>query len=305
MTEAIIAPAAVQTGPPDGYLPIAEHGIIGDLHTIALVGTDGSIDWYCPNRFDAPSVFGAILDCKKGGYWRVAPAVEGAQAKQLYMPDTNVLITRYLSPQGVAEVIDFMPIGQPGRLVRRVLGIKGEMPMRVEVEPRFDYARASHETTLDDRGAVFASPDLTLCLNSATAKLEPTEQGVVGSFVVRPEESVSFILGPERCDLDEGEVRDLFAETVEFWRRWLHKSRYHGRWREAVHRSALTLKLLTYKPSGAIVAAPTTSLPEQLGGERNWDYRYVWVRDAAFCVYALLRLGLAGQAEAFMRFLTT
>jgi GH15 family glucan-1,4-alpha-glucosidase len=302
MTEAIVAPAAVKTGPPDGYLPIAEHGIIGDLHTIALVGTDGTIDWYCPDRFDAPSVFGALLDRRKGGYWRIAPACP-AESKQLYFPDTNVLLTRFLSEKGVAEVIDFMPIGQPARLVRRVLGIKGEMPLRLEVEPRFDYARADHETTVDDKGAVFASPDLTLCLNSPVG-LEKTERGVTATFTVGSEQSVSFVLGEDRCVYEEAEVRELFNETIEFWRRWLHQSRYRGRWRESVHRSALTLKLLTYMPTGAIVAAPTTSLPEQLGGERNWDYRYTWIRDAAFSLYALLRLGFTGEAGAFMEWLT-
>src|ERR671937_2702589 len=196
MTEAIVAPAAVRTGPPDGYLPIAEHGIIGDLHTIALVGTDGTIDWYCPDRFDAPSVFGALLDREKGGYWRIAPAGEGWTSKQLYFPDTNILITRFLHSGGIAEVIDFMPTDRPGLLVRRVLSVHGETTFRLELEPRFDYGRAEHETALHDDGAAFASPGRTLHL-AAPVPLERTERGAAAMFTVAGEESASFVLGGE------------------------------------------------------------------------------------------------------------
>jgi GH15 family glucan-1,4-alpha-glucosidase len=288
--------------PPEGYLPIDAHGIVGDLHTVALVGTEGTIDWYCPGRFDAPSVFGALLDRQKGGYWRIAPVGKGWTSKQLYFPETNVLITRFLSAGGIAEVLDFMCTCRPGLLVRRVLSVHGETTFRLECEPRFDYARADHETTVDDVGAVFASRDLTLNL-AAPISLERTERGAASTFTVGGEESVSLVLGEERRSYSEDEVRHLFIGEVTYWQDWLRRSTYTGRWRETVHRSALTLKLLTYAPTGAIVAAATTSLPEQVGGERNWDYRFTWIRDASFTLYALLRLGFTDEAEAFDRWL--
>jgi GH15 family glucan-1,4-alpha-glucosidase len=315
MTEMTLTePAAEQTPARSGYLPIADHGIIGDLHSVALVGTDGTIDWYCPQRFDAPSVFGALLDKDKGGHYRIAPAGDDWTSTQFYFPDTNVLVTRFLSPSGVAELIGFMPIAQTSaeehrhRLVRRALGIKGEMRFKIEVEPRFDYARAEHETHVDDQGAVFATRDLKLGLTSRIP-LERTAHGAAGEFTLAAGESASFVLEVLEGDRDrraysEEQTRDLFVETISYWNAWLAKSNYRGRWREMVHRSALTLKLLTYRPSGAIVAAATTSLPEQLGGERNWDYRFTWIRDASFSMYALLRLGFTEEADAFMGWLT-
>ena len=294
------------------YLPIAEHGVIGDLHTVALVGTDGTIDWYCTPRFDSPSVFASILDKERGGFYRIAPAAVDYTVKQLYFPDTNVLITRFLTPDGVAEVEDFMPIHRDPHhqrhLVRRVVGVRGEMRLRVECQPRFDYGRASHEVEIADHGALFRSPALTLAL-STEVPLERRDAGVVGEFTLSAEQTATFAL--EQADdgmlpppLHQDEATALFERTVRYWRGWLGHSRYQGRWREMVHRSALTLKLLTYRPTGAIVAAPTASLPEQLGGERNWDYRYTWIRDAAFSLYALLRLGFTEEAEAFMAWLT-
>ena len=296
----------------DAYLPIAEHGVIGDLHTIALVGTDGTIDWYCPLRFDSPSVFAAILDRRQGGRWRIAPTTAEGTVKQLYFPDTNVLITRFLTATGVGEVQDFMPVEGPvethrHRLVRRVLCVRGEMSFHVEVDPRFDYARAEHETTFHERGAVFDGPDLTLSLHSPV-ELRPLHGGAQCEFRLHPTETATFVLEscrrgePPHAYTEEESLR-LFEATVGFWRRWVGQSRYSGRWRETVHRSALTLKLLTYRPTGALVAAPTTSLPERIGGERNWDYRYTWIRDAAFSVYALLRLGFTEEASAFMGWL--
>jgi GH15 family glucan-1,4-alpha-glucosidase len=296
-----------------GYVPIAEHGIIGDLHTAALVATDGTIDWYCCPHFDSPSVFGAILDRQRGGYYRIAPAKAGWTPKQLYFPDTNVLITRFLTRDGVGEVQDFMPIHEtPGsvfrhRLIRRVLGVRGELTFRVEVEPRFNYGRDPHTTVFHENGVVFRSEGMSLALESATP-LTLTDTGVTCEITLSPGESVTFVL--ERVTEDyvprpysENETREAFDRTIEYWRRWLSKSRYQGRWREVVHRSALTLKLLTYRPTGGIVAAPTTSLPEHIGGGRNWDYRYTWIRDAAFSLYALLRLGFTDEAAAFMDWL--
>ncbi len=290
------------------YLPIAEHGIIGDLRTVALVGTDGTIDWYCCPRFDSPSVFAAILDRQRGGRYRIAPALALGTVKQLYFPDTNVLITRFLTPSGVGEVQDFMPIGQRQRLIRRVLCVRGEMTFRIEVEPRFDYGREEHEVVVHEHGAVFRAPSLTLALTGGIG-LEVKGSDVSALFQLEPGETETFVLEtvPETYvprSFTAGEMRQDFEDTVAFWRAWLARSNYRGRWREMVHRSALVLKLLTYEPSGAMVAAATTSLPEELGGVRNWDYRYTWIRDTAFSLYALLRLGFTDEAAGFMDWLT-
>jgi GH15 family glucan-1,4-alpha-glucosidase len=296
------------------YLPIEEHGIVGDLHTIALVGTDGTIDWYCCPAFDSPSVFAAILDRKKGGHYAIRPAGGSYTVKQLYFPDTNVLITRFLTPDGVGEIEDFMPIPSSGgeahrhRLIRRVVQVRGEMKFRVEVEPRFNYGRDAHELESSEHGVVFRSPSLNLALQ-AEIPFTRTDGGVRGEFTLAAGESATFVLARVTAPhvpqaVSERVTREAFENTIVYWRRWLSQSRYRGRWREMVHRSALTLKLLTYDPTGAIVAAPTASLPELVGGPRNWDYRYTWIRDAAFSLYGLLRLGFTEEAEAFMGWLT-
>lgn len=295
------------------YVPIADHGLIGDLRTAALVAVDGTIDWYCCPAFDAPSVFASLLDADRGGCFELAAAVP-ARKKQFYFPDTNVLITRFYTEDGVGEVQDFMPVSQDPaessrhRLIRRVLCVRGTVPFRARVAPRFDYGTRSHTLRKDGEVTVFESERLSLGLNATvpltwdgvdvTARFELTE----GETAVLALDHLGEGVAPRGCAHTEAE--DRFEATVRYWRRWLAASRYRGRWREMVHRSALTLKLLTYAPTGAIVAAPTTSLPEEIGGERNWDYRYVWVRDAAFCVYALLRLGFSEEAEAFMGFVS-
>jgi GH15 family glucan-1,4-alpha-glucosidase len=306
----------------DDYLPIAEHGLVGDLHTVALVGTEGTIDWYCCPSFDAPSVFGAILDQAEGGFYALHPAGDGWTSKQLYFPDTNVLITRFFTEDGVGEVQDFMPIDHVTieehrhRLVRRVVVVRGEMSFRIDVQPRFDYGRAAHEVEMHPHGVLFRSPDLTLALEGGIARtmghagrLERRGDGITATFDLAAGGSQSFVL--ERVPQDhicrpypERETLAAFEATVGYWRRWVGQSRYTGRWREMVHRSALTLKLLTYAPTGALVAAATASLPEQIGGERNYDYRYTWIRDAAFSLYGLLRLGFTEEAAAFMGWLT-
>ncbi|MGW9171565.1 glycoside hydrolase family 15 protein [Streptomyces decoyicus] len=295
------------------YTPIAEHGLIGDMRTAALVGTNGTIDWYCCTRFDAPSVFAAILDADRGGAFELAPDVP-ARTKQFYFPDTNILITRFFADHGVGEVQDFMPIVDDSReadrhrLIRRVLCVRGSLPFTVRVAPRFDYGRSTHTVSTRQGHTVFDSPDLSLALTSSVP-VEIDGPDATSSFTLAEGETAVFALDrigegvePRACPVTEAE--ELFGATVRYWRRWLSHSRYRGRWREMVHRSALTLKLLTYAPTGAIVAAPTTSLPEQVGGERNWDYRYAWVRDAAFCIYALLRLGFTDEAKAFVHFLS-
>ncbi|SFF72122.1 Glucoamylase (glucan-1,4-alpha-glucosidase), GH15 family [Streptomyces mirabilis] len=300
------------TGTP-GYLPIAEHGLIGDLRSAALVGTNGTIDWYCCPRFDAPSVFASILDAERGGSFELAPDVP-TRTKQFYFPDTNVLITRFFADDGVGEIQDFMPVVDDSReadrhrLIRRVVCVRGALPFRARVAPRFEYGTAPHTVHAGAGQAVFASASLHLALTS-TVPIEVDGPDVWSLFKLHEGETAVFTIdkiggdvAPRFCAVAEAERE--FNATVRYWRRWLSQSRYRGRWREMVHRSALTLKLLTYAPTGAIVAAPTTSLPEQIGGERNWDYRYVWIRDAAFCVYAMLRLGFTDEAEAFMGFVT-
>ncbi|KAF5990871.1 glycosyl hydrolase family 15 [Streptomyces sp. WAC00263] len=300
------------TGTP-GYLPIAEHGLIGDLRSAALVGTNGTIDWYCCPRFDAPSVFASILDAERGGSFELAPDVP-TRTKQFYFPDTNVLITRFFADDGVGEIQDFMPVVDDSReadrhrLIRRVVCVRGALPFRARVAPRFEYGTAPHTVHAEAGQAVFASASLRLALTS-TVPIEVDGPDVWALFKLHEGEAAVFTIdkiggdvAPRFCAVAEAERE--FNATVRYWRRWLSQSRYRGRWREMVHRSALTLKLLTYAPTGAIVAAPTTSLPEQIGGERNWDYRYVWIRDAAFCVYAMLRLGFTDEAEAFMGFVT-
>jgi GH15 family glucan-1,4-alpha-glucosidase len=296
----------------DRYLPIAEHGLIGDMHSVALVGTDGTIDWYCAPRFDSPSVFGCLLDAGKGGYYRLAPATEGYESRQLYFPDTNVLITRFLTKDGVGEVEDFMPVGQTHdgghlqRIIRRVVCVRGEMQFRLECAPRFDYARAEHTVEPHDYGVLFRSDDCTMALETV-APLEIQGRDAHAEFRLAAGDNATFILEHVSGDYhphghSAEETRQLFEDTVHYWRSWLHSSVYRGRWREMVHRSALVLKLLTYQPTGAICAAATTSLPEQLGGGRNWDYRFTWIRDAAFSLYGLLRLGFTEEAEAFAGF---
>ena len=298
------------------YQPIENYGIIGNMHTVALVGMNGSIDWYCYPRFDSPSVFAGILDDGKGGHFKIAPTItDGVTHKQLYWPETNVLVTRFLSPGGVGEVIDFMPVGiregQPAyhRLMRRVDVVRGAVPFRMECNPAFNYAQDKHETRITRDGATFHSSEAALQL-STTVPLQQADKGAIAEFTLREGQSVTFALGeiatgPEVHSnvLSEREADQLFEATVEYWRHWLSRCSYKGRWREMVERSVLVLKLLTYEPTGAIVAAPTCSLPEELGGQRNWDYRYTWVRDAAFTLYALLRIGFTDEARRFMEWI--
>ena len=303
--EQIDGATADRAGP---YLPIAEHGLIGDLHTVALVGTDGTIDWCCLPGVDSPSVFAAILDADRGGYFRIAPEDGSTQVKQLYLPSTNVLLTRLFGSAGVVEVVDFMPVaaeaGHVSVIIRQVRAVKGEVPLVVEVTPRFDYGRERPAIHLTDGGARFGSSAMELGLRSPV-ELEADDDAVHGRLQLAPGERASFVLSAADSvgEWDESAVGDAFDATVRYWRRWIGKSTYRGRWREMVHRSALTLKLLTYRPTGAIVAAATMGLPETLGGERNWDYRYTWMRDAAFSLYALLRLGFTDEAEGFMAWL--
>ena len=297
-----------------GRLPsIENHGVIGDLRTVALVATDGTLDWLCFPHFDSPSVFAALLDPEKGGYFRITPELDGERVvhKQFYWPDSNVLVTRFYSPDGVGELVDFMPLGKGHRVrevVRRMRVVRGELSFRLECLPAFNYGRDAHTVRMVHGGASFLSEKLHMTLVTSV-KLDTDGQRVTGRFTLREGQSAVFSLregAPDSCHdtvMGHEASEALFRSTVDYWRHWLAGCTYKGRWRETVYRSALVLKLLTFEPSGAIVAAPTCSLPESPGGERNWDYRYVWIRDAAFTVYALLRIGFKQEAGAFMRWL--
>jgi GH15 family glucan-1,4-alpha-glucosidase len=300
------------------YQPIENYGVIGNLRTAALVGMDGSIDWLCLPHFDSPSVFAAILDDQKGGRFRIAPDhLQQLRHKQFYWPDTNILVTRFLHSEGVGEIEDYMPLGgngvAPEELIRRVRVVRGRLTFRLECRPAFDYARAQHETFLTDYGARFQGSGIVLDLASSLP-LQRASDGVTAEFTIDQGESATFVLhgqhgapdptpSPWRCPTPD-EAETLFRDTVAFWRSWLSQSTYRGRWREMVQRSALALKLLSFEPTGAIVAAPTCSLPEAIGGPRNWDYRYTWIRDAAFTLYGLLRIGFTEEAARFRDWLS-
>ena len=305
------------------YPNISDHGLIGDLQTAALVTTGGSINWFCCPRFDSPSVFAALLDADKGGQFTISPARGEYISKQLYLPDTAVLVTRFMTPDGVGELHDFMPIAgkhvtDRHRIVRQLRVVRGTMQFVVDLQPGFDYARGQHTIDVTNDGATFTPvvqgghvDRLTLHVVGSPAS-SLAEQGIDmratdgGGLritrTLRTGQAWGVVLesnggSPRRLHPDD--VHRLHNETVEFWRNWLSGATYRGRWREMVVRSALTLKLMTYAPSGGIVAAPTAALPEQAGGERNWDYRYTWIRDGSFSIYALLGLGFTEEAAAF------
>ncbi|MGH9327805.1 MAG: glycoside hydrolase family 15 protein [Terriglobia bacterium] len=298
------------------YQPIENYGMIGNMHTAALVSMEGSIDWFCFPRFDSPSVFAAILDDKKGGRFQIAPASDSFACRQHYYPATNVLVTRFLATHEAGEVVDFMPMTSLAKqpleearpLIRIVRSTRGSMRFRAHCEPAFNYARNKHELEMVPGGAAFRGPGLTLALlTRVPLKAEGT--AITAEFVLRPGESAAFLLRGIAADTPlpkaptPHRALSLMEETIDYWRQWIQKCDYRGRWRELVHRSALVLELLAYEPTGAIVAAPTTSLPESIGGERNWDYRCSWIRDSAFTVYALLRVGLTDEATRFMNWI--
>jgi GH15 family glucan-1,4-alpha-glucosidase len=295
------------------YQPIEDYGVIGDLHTIALVGKNGSIDFMCFPYFDSPSIFAAILDARKGGRFRIAPILQDVIHKQIYLPDSNILLTRFLSEEGVAEISDFMTVEDGAAwhaLVRRVKTVRGEIRFRMECSPRFDYGRSGHKIERSEGGVIFVpeGEDLNALRLRTCRRLRTRNGAAQAEFTLRAGESAYFVLeeargAGESPSCNAGYVPESFKRTLNFWRRWNARSNYRGRWRETVNRSALTLKLLTSKPHGSIVAAPTFGLPEEIGGERNWDYRYVWIRDASFTLYALIRLGYTEEAAAFMRWI--
>jgi len=297
------------------YQPIEDYAMIGDLHTVALVGRNGSIDWCCIPRFDSPSIFGALLDADKGGFFRIAPSNDDIGRKQMYFPETNILNTRFLSPDGIAELTDFMPIKRVGtslhqhHIMRCVHVVRGSMTFELTCRPAFNYALSPHAVRVSPSGAIFHSDHLTLGLATTIPLEEDGHHGVHARFTLHENQSACFVLESAKDSdlapqpISHGHFTHFFKETMRFWQQWIGQCQYQGRWREMVQRSALALKLLTYAPTGAIVAAPTTSLPETMGGPRNWDYRYTWLRDSAFTLYSLLTLGFTQEAEAFMGWL--
>ncbi|CAE7222876.1 unnamed protein product [Rhizoctonia solani] len=361
-----------------GYVDIQDHALIGNMRTAAMISIDGSVESYCVPNFDSPSVFARILDKDKGGHFSIKPKIRHS-SKQAYLPSSNVLSTKFLADEGVAQVTDFLP-RQTGTgiaankpllfwLIRRVEVIRGRVPIRMECCPAFNYARDAHETqfvnddsqqpgvsqekivfrsrdlTLDLRYVVDTVPDIDVSKPQVTLRpldLRPKghkgvgvsvdldlEEGQVVTFILRtPPERTSNTGKPTKQQAEAlgvpievliqgatklrarddpligpGLVNSLLAETTSFWQAWISKSTYRGSWREAVHRSALALKLLIFEPTGAIVASPTFSLPEHIGGTRNWDYRFSWIRDSSFTLYALIRLGFTEEANAYMDFI--
>ncbi|HWD19647.1 MAG TPA: glycoside hydrolase family 15 protein [Verrucomicrobiae bacterium] len=290
------------------YQPIENYGVIGNLHTVALAGMNGSIDFLCLPRFDSPSVFASLLDVQRGGHFRIEPLETAANVKQSYLADTNILLTRFLSDTGVAEITDFMPLRQLGHgneLVRLVRGVRGEVRLRMECAPKFNYARSGHQIARARRDVIFrpevsSQPPMRL---RSSVPLRVVEGAAVAEFTLREGQTQAFVFeeftaGDAPSDADDYPARAL-EETADFWREWIGHSQYRGRWREMVNRSALTLKLLISQPHGSIVAAPTFSLPSEFGGTHNWDYRYTWIRDGCFTVDALMRLGFTEEAGAF------
>ncbi|KAF8830428.1 hypothetical protein HHX47_DHR2000866 [Lentinula edodes] len=337
------------------YVAIADHGLIGNLHTAALVSIDGSIESYCVPDFDSPSVFARILDKDKGGHFSITPTV-AFSTKQNYLPSSNILQTKFLNEKGVVSVTDFLPRQARGTaasnkpllhwLVRRVEVIRGRMPILVQCAPAFNYARSSHTTTIVEDGssslsqqqkAVFVSDALTLDLRCVTDSLlenvQPPEvnfqlldlstkghkgpavsaemtlyEGQVVTFVLRspPTEEVEQEADPLAAGINTTKSRpsnDPYMTKASLTLSMGSYFHYSGSWKEAVHRSALALKLLIYEPTGAVVASPTFSLPEYIGGTRNWDYRASWIRDSSFTLYALVRLGFTHEANAYMEFI--
>jgi GH15 family glucan-1,4-alpha-glucosidase len=294
------------------YQPIENYAAIGDMNTIALVGLDGSIDFLCFPDFDSPSVFAALLDQQKGGYFKIAPQHNNVRHKQLYLPDTNVLLTRFLATDGVGEITDFMPVrelAQSKEVIRTIACVRGSLTFTMECRPRFDYARARHTVKKNsDTEIVFNSEGtdgIALRLR-ATVPLDIAEDDVTATFTLNIGEKATFILEYLTQDAEARPAIEEFANsslynTINFWKEWVSNSRYQGRWMEIVNRSALALKLMTSQKHGSIIASPTFGLPEEIGGIRNWDYRYTWIRDASFTIYALLKLGYRKEAREFMK----
>ena len=301
------------------FQPIENYGVIGNMRSIALVGTNGSIDFLCFPNFDSPTVFAGLLDPERGGHFCVCPQMEEMRTRQLYLPDTNILLTRFLSDDGVAEITDFLPIVEDGdgarfghHILRMISVTKGAVRFTMRCAPRFDYARSRHKARHED-GTIYFEPETeaipSMALH-ATFPMRLDDHDAIANFTLKAGENATIVFGEVAEErslgagvLAEENVRRHFTETARYWRTWIAKSRYTGRWREVVHRSILLLKLLFCEEYGSLIAAPTFGLPEHVGGERNWDYRYTWLRDSSFSLYAFIRLGFVKEAEAFTRWI--
>ena len=294
------------------FQPIENYGVIGNMESIALVGMNGSIDFLCYPEFDSPTVFAALLDQNRGGCFQIEPQLAKVRVRQLYLPETNILLTRFLAEEGVAELTDFMPIEQdaqqPNEIVRTVTVIRGNVHFRMRCRPRFNYAGAGHRMEISDKCAKFLPVD-TKCLPMAlysSASLQRHGEDAISDFTLQSGATATFVFGGVRPEGQPPELKFVgrrFRKTTRFWRKWIAQAKYKGRWREMVLRSALMLKLLISREHGSLIAAPTFALPERIGGVRNWDYRYTWLRDASFTLYALIRLGIVDEAEAFINWL--
>ena len=300
-----------------GYLPIGAYALIGDCRSAALVGADGSIDWCCLPRFDSPSLFGRILDAREGGYWQIRPSGDH-RSEQRYDDRSNVLRTVFSTGTGLVRVSDFMPIDERtveqharphrnARIVRIVDCLAGTVTMQHHIVPRPDYGRSTVSFSAEGRRFHGDAEGLHFCVVS-TGEI----RGSRGTFTLHAGGAVAMSLRCQHatggCGTSEAgwtveRARRLLRETQAFWWHWISRVRYAGAYPEAVWRSALALKLMTYAPTGAIVAAPTASLPEALGGKRNWDYRYTWLRDASLTLFGLFQLGLHAEAHGFFDWL--
>jgi GH15 family glucan-1,4-alpha-glucosidase len=289
------------------------------MRSAALVDIAGSIDFFCFPAFDSPTVFAALLDPAKGGVFRIDPGMKTLRTKQLYLPDTNILVTRFLSSDGVAELTDFMPVTAGDRstpyahqVIRMLRVVRGEIPFRLVCAPRFDYGRVTHPVQQEGDSVCFR-PEAGNCPSMslhAGVPLSIEGTDACAEFSLASGQSAVFAFGnvPDvekgSIDLlDQQSIEQHFTQTTKFWRGWISDSKYTGRWRETVNRSALVLKLLTSHEHGSVVAAATFGLPEQPGGSRNWDYRYSWLRDSAFSMYAFMRVGLTDEATRFTAWL--
>jgi GH15 family glucan-1,4-alpha-glucosidase len=299
---------------------IENHGVIGNMRSAATVSLDGTIDFFCFPNFYSPSVFAALLDTERGGFFRIHPELETVRLKQLYLPDTNILLTRYLSRDAVVEIIDFMPVDENGgaqsayahQIIRKVKAVKGPVRLRLHCAPRFDYARRVHSACKQGNAVCFRpqGDDLPSLALHASIPLEIQDSDAVAEFTLQKGETAAFAFGMVREEelgssefLNPEAVEKCFEISSRYWRDWIKQSTYKGRWWEVVTRSALVLKLLFSQEHGSTVAAVTFGLPEEIGGTRNWDYRYTWLRDSSFCLYALIRLGLSGEIQSFTQWL--
>jgi GH15 family glucan-1,4-alpha-glucosidase len=298
---------------------IEDHGVIGNMRSAAMVAVNGTIDFFCFPTFDSPTIFAALLDAQKGGFFSILPDMAELRFKQMYLPDTNILLTRFLSEDGVAEITDFMPVEEGAetaayahQVLRMVRVIKGEVTFQLRCAPRFNYARSGH-TTCQEQDAICFHPESEECPSMAlhaTVPLAVEDLDATATFTLKSNECAYFAFGSVKKEeqtsqelLDPASIEERFNAASKYWRDWIGGSTYKGRWREMVNRSALVLKLLSSQKDGSLLAAATFGLPETPGGSRNWDYRYTWLRDASFALYALVRLGLSSEVKAYTHWL--